>query len=518
MYTGNLPTQQTHIDVQQLRAALLQAENQSIEAIRQVHPRNRDSARNLIHYMALRSVDLRHLQEQLSELSISSFAHAEGYILHNLLGIEKLLAALDEGPSPQEELIIQTPFTYRTSKRKLQENAVQLFGHDGKSQKRSWIMVTMPQEAAEDPSLTELLLKNGMTIARINTSHDSPQVWAKMIQHIRTAEQKTGKLCKIYFDLAGPKLRTVFEKTHILKKKRRGKKESVRLFKGDLLWLGKDRSNLPFTKETAPEELIAMIGITLPEVLQNVQQGARIYFDDGKIGGVVSTKDEFGIFVEITQAAVKGTRLRPQKGINFPDTQLKVPSLTENDFTYLPFIAEHGDIVGYSFVRTVADVHQLQSELERLKRSDMGIVLKIENKEAFDNLPALLLAAMRSSKAGVMIARGDLAVELGYERIAEVQEEILWICEAAHLPNIWATQVLESLAKKGLATRSEITDAAMAVRAECVMLNKGTYILDALRMLVNILERMEHHVDKKRGSFRPLGVAKRFLENHSRVQ
>lgn len=511
MYTGNFPTQQIQLDVQQLRAALLQAENQSIEAIQQVHPNNRDSARNLIHYMALRSFDLRPLQEQLSELSISSFAHAEGYILHNLLGIEKLLTALHGDPLLDENLLPRTPFTYTTSKRKLRENAVQLFGHDGKSQKRSWIMVTMPQEAAEDPALTEDMLKNGMTVARINTSHDNPQVWAKMIQHIRKAEQKTGKLCKIYFDLAGPKLRTVFEPKHVLKKKRRDKKGSVRLFKGDLLWIGKDRLNLPFTKKTAPDELVAMIGITLPEVLEDLAENARIYFDDGKIGGVVRRIHKFGVFVEITQAAVNGTKLRSEKGVNFPDTRLQIPSLTPNDFAYLPFIAEYGDIVGYSFVRTVEDVYQLQSELENLKRTDMGIVLKIENKEAFDNLPALLLAVMRSSKAGVMIARGDLAVELGYERIAEVQEEILWICEAAHLPNIWATQVLESLAKKGLATRSEITDAAMAVRAECVMLNKGMYILDALRMLANILERMEHHVDKKRGSFRPLGVAKRFL-------
>lgn len=515
MYTGSFSSQQTQVDIQQLRASLLQAENKYIEAIQQVHPSNRDSARNLIHYMALRSFDLRPLQEQLSELSISSFAHAEGYILHNLIGIEKILAALQEGPPVEEDLLPRTPFTYRTSKRKLQENAIRLFGHDGESQKRSWIMVTMPSEAAEDPILIENMLKGGMRVARINTSHDSPQAWVKMIQHIRRAEQKTGKLCKIYFDLAGPKLRTVFERKQILKKKRRDKKESVRLFKGDIIWIGRDHSNAPYTKETAPESLIAMLGITLPEVLADVQTGDRIYFDDGKIGGIISSIDEFGVFVEIKQAAVKGTRLRPQKGINFPDTQLKVPSLTPNDFAYLPFIAEHGDIVGYSFVRTVDDVYQLQTELERLKRTDMGLVLKIENKEAFDNLPALLLAAMRSSKAGVMIARGDLAVELGYERIAEVQEEILWICEAAHLPNIWATQVLESLAKKGLATRSEITDAAMAVRAECVMLNKGTYILDALSLLANILKRMEHHVDKKHGSFRPLGVAKRFLGNIS---
>jgi pyruvate kinase len=513
MYTTpQSSVQQLRIDIQQLRAALVHAEAQFTDAIRQVHPSNRDSARNLVHYMALRSFDLRDLQEQLSELSISSFAHAEGYILHNLLGIEKLLSALSPPPEVLTQTIPTTPFTYRTYKRKLRENAIGLFGHHSQFQKRSWIMVTMPKEATEGPDLIENMLRGGMNIARINTSHDDPEVWAKMIQYIRQAEQKTGRLCKVYFDLAGPKLRTIFESKHILKKKRRNKKDSILLFKGDYIWVATDLDSLSQSKVSVPKDLIAVIGITLPQALAEVKEGASIYFDDGKIGGLVRQTSDEGILVEITQSAVKGSRLRAQKGINLPDTKLHIPSLTENDFTYLPFIAEYGDIVGYSFVRTAADVHQLQQELERLKRTDMGLVLKIENKEAFDNLPALLLAAMRSSKAGVMIARGDLAVELGYERIAEVQEEILWICEAAHLPNIWATQVLESLAQKGLATRSEITDAAMAVRAECVMLNKGEYILDALRVLANILERMELHLDKKHGSFRPLGVAKRFLQ------
>ncbi|HTQ08558.1 MAG TPA: pyruvate kinase [Fimbriimonadaceae bacterium] len=104
----------------------------------------------------------------------------------------------------------------------------------------------------------------------------------------------------------------------------------------------------------------------------------------------------------------------------------------------------------------------------------------METRTAFENLPELLLAALRLHRAGVMIARGDLLVEIGYERLAEVQEEILWLCEAAHVPVIWATQVLEGLAQKGLPSRAEITDAAMGVRAECVMLNKGPHIIEAV--------------------------------------
>jgi pyruvate kinase len=112
---------------------------------------------------------------------------------------------------------------------------------------------------------------------------------------------------------------------------------------------------------------------------------------------------------------------------------------------------------------------------------------------------------MRSHAAGVMIARGDLAIECGYERLAEVQEEILWLCEAAHIPAIWATQVLETLAKSGMPSRAEITDAAMGERAECVMLNKGPHIVEAVQVLDNILQRMEAHQSKKSPLLRQLG-------------
>ncbi|MFZ1034361.1 MAG: pyruvate kinase, partial [Candidatus Acidiferrales bacterium] len=141
---------------------------------------------------------------------------------------------------------------------------------------------------------------------------------------------------------------------------------------------------------------------------------------------------------------------------------------------------------------------------------NLGIILKIETREGFECLPAMLLAAMRSRAVGVMIARGDLAIECGYQRLAEVQEEILWICEAAHMPVIWATQVLESLAKTGVPSRSEITDAAMGERAECVMLNKGPYIVTAVGILDDILLRMQSHQEKKRSMLRKLHVATAF--------
>ena len=164
----------------------------------------------------------------------------------------------------------------------------------------------------------------------------------------------------------------------------------------------------------------------------------------------------------------------------------------------------HADLVGLSFVQRPADVRKLQERLAELGGQDLGIILKIETRRAFEALPELLLQAMASPAVGVMIARGDLAVECGYERLAEVQEEILWLAEAAHMPVIWATQVLETLAKTGVPSRAEITDAAMGERAECVMLNKGPHIVDAIHVLDDILSRMQSHQEKKRTMLRKL--------------
>jgi len=248
----------------------------------------------------------------------------------------------------------------------------------------------------------------------------------------------------------------------------------------------------------------AHIGCTLPEAFEAAKVGEPIWFDDGKIGGVIIESDSEMIRVEIVQCRPGGSRLRAEKGINLPESRLHVPALTSKDREDLQFIGEHADIVGFSFVSEASDVRELQKCLAECCNRQVGIVLKIETRRAFANLPNLLLAAMRSPSAGIMIARGDLAIECGYERLAEVQEEILWIAEAAHLPVIWATQVLESLAKTGVPSRSEITDAAMGQRAECVMLNKGPYVIEAIKLLDRILRRMQAHQSKKRSLLRQL--------------
>jgi pyruvate kinase len=249
------------------------------------------------------------------------------------------------------------------------------------------------------------------------------------------------------------------------------------------------------------------IHCTLSAAFEHAKAGQSVWFDDGKIGGIVKDNDGASITVEITHTRPTGAKLRPEKGVNFPDTEFDLPALTEKDRQDLEQVVTFVDMVALSFLRTAEDVNLLEDELSRLGAGHVGVVLKIENRQAFENLPRILLTSLRSPPVGVMVARGDLAVEVGFERLSEVQEEILWLCEAAHIPVIWATQMLEGLAKRGAPSRAEITDAAASSRAECAMLNKGPNIVETVHFLSGILSRMDTHLVKRKAMLRRLAVS-----------
>jgi pyruvate kinase len=235
---------------------------------------------------------------------------------------------------------------------------------------------------------------------------------------------------------------------------------------------------------------VARIGCTLPEAITAMRPGDPVLIDDGAIEAVVEQVTGGEATLRVVRTKPGGQRLGAEKGINLPDTVLPLTALTPEDDSHLPFLAGHADLVAISFVRTADDVRHVLERLEAAGASDLGLLLKIETRQGFENLPAILLMAMRHPRLAVMIARGDLAVEVGFERLSEIPRQILALCEAAHVPSIWATQVLETMAKTGQPSRAEVTDAAAAQRAECVMLNKGPFILDAIGALDDILARM----------------------------
>jgi pyruvate kinase len=603
-----------------LRSEMLALEASGLSGATQVHPDHRASARNLMHYLALRRHDIRQLQSKLAGLGLSSLGRTEPHVLSSLNAVLNVLHKL--AGSDQIEPVSGAAPQLGEGAAFLEKNTGALLGAPPAARKVR-IMVTMPPEAATEYELVRDLLAQGMDCMRINCAHDGPDAWSGMIQNLRRAEKETNKRCKVAMDLAGPKLRTgsiepgpavlkvrpqrdtfgrVVSPARIwltptscpevapepadavvpvpqpwlarlrlrdrvrftdargasrsmiisgLKEESRwavavrtayifqgmtlearmpapngssarvqrarvgaipARKQTLRLKLGDTLFLTKSlEPGRPAQRDSKDNAIRpAQIGVSLSEFFDGVRSGEPIWLDDGKIGGVIRKVTPDGVSVEITQARPAGEKLGAEKGINVPESQLCLSSLTKDDLEALPFVVKNADIVGYSFVRTEADVLELQSRLAKLGGDKLGLILKIETREGFDQLPRLLLAAMRSRAVGVMIARGDLAVECGYQRLAEVQEEILWICEAAHMPVIWATQVLESLAKDGIPSRSEITDAAMGERAECVMLNKGPYILAALRILGDILGRMQAHHEKKNSMLRKLHLAAAF--------
>ena len=253
----------------------------------------------------------------------------------------------------------------------------------------------------------------------------------------------------------------------------------------------------------------ALPALRVPEValLQQVRLGEPVVLDDGKIAAVAEAVRSDGLLCRVQRTLNSPTRLRSGKGIAFPHSELALNQLGPQDELALAFALEHADGVGVSFVNSPRDVALVGERIRCAARPGFGMILKLETRGAIRNLADILFEALKHEPVGLMIARGDLAVELSFERLAEMQEELLWFGEACHLPVIWATQVLDTVANSGVPTRAEVTDAAMSMRAECVMLNKGPYIAEATRMLANIIRKMEAHQYKKRSLYRQLSVA-----------
>jgi|APTNR8051073442_1049403.scaffolds.fasta_scaffold02087_2 pyruvate kinase len=446
-------------------------------------------ATNLAHYLAFRALDLRTLQKILATYGLSALGRSEARVMPTLDAVIanlKLICGDPGTPVPRP-----TADDFLNGTRELARHSEALLGPvvDGRETR---IMVTFAPKAAKNAETVRRMFDAGMTTARINCAHDGPAVWSKMIETIRSVADQVGRRCPILMDLQGPKIRTRTVLTP---------EDGPEVEAGDRILLAFDapepKRDFPFQANCA-----------MPDVLHEVKAGARVSIKDGLIVGEVEEVTADGLVVQVTRTPPGGQPLESEKGINFPGTALNVSPITDEDLRDLDFVAAHADMVGYSFVQRPEDLARLQNEIASRRPDDrpLGIIAKIETELAFANLPDLIVQGAGANPFGVMIARGDLAVEIGYERLSEVQEEILWVCEAAYIPVIWATQVLESLVKRGMPSRGEFTDAAMGNRAECVMLNKGPYIEEGIAVLDNVLRRMERHQLKKSPQLRALSA------------
>ena len=272
----------------------------------------------------------------------------------------------------------------------------------------------------------------------------------------------------------------------------------IKVEAGNALRLYRDNTKLG---HNGSEDRPAGISCTHPDILSQVKVGHRVFIDDGKIEAIVRLSHEDYLELEIISPKGMTAEIKSNKGMNFPDSAISIPALTAEDIGNLDFIAKNADLVGLSFAHRPEDIYHLYKELSKLNHADFSIVAKIETVDSVHNLAKILIEGLEIPKFAILIARGDLAVEAGFENLAFIQEDILCLCEAAHIPVILATQILESLAESGLRTRPEIIDAVMGQRAECVMLNNGTHIAEAVKMLAGLLSTEERHQIKKHQLF-----------------
>ncbi|WP_159712598.1 pyruvate kinase [Geminicoccus flavidas] len=444
---------------------------------------------NLGHYIALRRHDMRGLQRRLMPYGLSSLGRLEGRVMPTLDAVAVALAALVGQPQP---VTPPEPAAFFAGETALAAATDRLLGPP-RSHRRSRIMVTLPSEAADDPELSLELVRRGMDVARINCAHDARPAWERMATHVRAAGAVHGRSVSVLMDIAGPKIR--LEAVAAQSRK-------ARLFLGSRFRLVASGTPMP------PLDLPFTALVSLPELVTRLRPGDRVLYNDGKVEGVVETVEPGEAILRVTRVKSTGSRLKPEKGLNLPDTALGLSPLTGKDETDLAAVLELADILGYSFVADPSDLDLLEEAVARHGRPErpLGLIAKIERPEAVRNLPALIARAAGRWPFGLMIARGDLAAEIGFERLAEMQEEILWLGEAASIPVIWATQVLESMVKEGTPSRGEMTDAAMAARAECVMLNKGPELAGAVALLDRLLGRMDAHQFKKTAMLRALNA------------
>jgi len=481
----------------QLRREFDTAGKKYADIISGVHPSYRYEAENLLNYLVLRNADRRGMQDALTSEGLSSLRWAESHVRENL---NRVIGWLDPGVNGDESKL---PGAAEAAERIKRRNC-HLFNSTEVCPER-FIMVTLDASAGRTATDYSKLLRAGMNCARINTGHDGPEEWDRMIGEIRKAAEITERPCSVYFDLAGPKIRisSIYGK-HGDPKKKYYFKQGHRVFITE--------------KEFGPGfPRVVSLRIGTEGILNQLEVGQKILFDDGVAAAEITNVEEDGVLVEITKTDGSDQKIKPHKGVLFPGLKVDLPAITESDLKNLNAFAEKVDLIGVSFVHKASEIEDFIKHLERKKWNHLGVVAKIETYRAFDHLPDILFALMQREKSGVMIARGDLGLEVGFERLAEVQEEILWLCEAALMPAIWATQVLEKLTKKGVASRAEISDAALSVRAECVMLNKGAYIFDSVVALSNILNKMSEHQKKKRPQMRELSLARRFLQANGTV-
>jgi pyruvate kinase len=336
--------------------------------------------------------------------------------------------------------------------------------------RRAKIVATLGP-ASNTPEVFRALVRAGLDVARLNFSHGSHEQKAELIRMVRTISKEERKPICILADLQGPKIRTGKLKGH----------KPVQLVAGKRLTI-------------TPREIegdAALVGTTFKTLAENLERGSRILLSDGLIELHVESVKGVDVICEI----VNGGMLGENKGINLPGIAVNVPSLTEKDEEDLIFaIAQGVDTVAVSFVRTADDVRHVKNRLAALK-SDAWVVAKLEKPQAIEHLDSILEVT-----DAIMVARGDLGVEVPPEKVPALQKHIIRRAAEFRKPVITATQMLESMIDNPRPTRAEASDVANAIYdgTDSVMLSAesaaGKYPVEAVAMMAKIITETEHQI------------------------
>ena len=337
--------------------------------------------------------------------------------------------------------------------------------------KKTKIICTMGPNSDNRDIMKQLVL-NGMDVARFNFSHGSHEEHKKRYLQLREVADEAGIPIAALLDTKGPEIRT-----GVLKG-------------GNKVTLKEGQEFILTTEETAGDE--SMVHINYSGLTGDVKEGNQILIDDGLIELYVKSVAGSRIICRV----VNGGELGERKGVNVPGVKIKLPALTDKDKEDIRFGMEMGfDFIAASFVRSAEAIEEIR-EILKSGDSDMGIIAKIENAEGLENLDAIIEAS-----DGIMVARGDLGVEILPERLPHLQKSMIEKCSEACKPVITATQMLDSMIRNPRPTRAEVTDVANAVYegTDVVMLSgetaNGKYPVEALKMMAHIAEETESHLD-----------------------
>jgi pyruvate kinase len=338
--------------------------------------------------------------------------------------------------------------------------------------RRAKIVATLGP-ASSDPETIQRLLAAGVDVARLNFSHGRLEDHADVLDRLRAASRRLVKAVAVLQDLQGPKIRTGALKAGKVGVLLEAGQETIITTEGDF---------------PGDEKLVST---TYRHLAEDVRPGDRLLVDDGLLELRVLATDGVRARCEVVEGGV----LKEHKGINLPGVALRAEVMSEKDRRDLAFGLAHGvDYVALSFVRTPEDVDLCRAEMERFGRV-VPIIAKIEKPEAIDSIDGIIAAA-----DGIMVARGDLGVEIQPERVPSIQKVILRKSNAAGKPVIVATQMLESMIEHPRPTRAEASDVANAIwdGADAVMLSgesaSGRYPLLAVQMMDRIVREAEHHL------------------------